>query len=159
MAGLRAVFGLALPIFFVQPPHRRCRWVLDLQPVRRSACPIRRAKPLGHDALAAERARVLVDDGTIAAERLIKGDAVMRKPQQPGQPALSVLDRLGAHVLAVHLEEIERAEDGATVATVAADQIEYRQPVVVARDRFAVDDAGLDRKRRDRGYGEREAVG
>ena len=102
---------------------------------------------------------MLVDHRAVTAEVLVHGNAVMRQPKQPGQPALSVLDRLGAHVLAVHLEEIERAEDGATVATVAADQIEYRQPVVVARDRFAVDDAGLDRKRRDRGYGEREAVG
>ena len=37
---------------------------------------------------------MLVDDGVLAAEGLIEGDAVVRQPQQPGQPALAVLDRL-----------------------------------------------------------------
>src|SRR4029077_14475137 len=145
MAGLRAVFGLALPIFFVQPPHRRCRWVLDLQPVRRSACPIRRAKPLGHDSLAAERARVLVDNHTLAPEGLIKGDAVVRQAQQPGQPALALLDRLTPDVLAVHLEQIEGTENRAAVGGMAADEIEHGQATVIADDGLTVDDARSDR--------------
>jgi hypothetical protein len=61
---------------------------------------------------------------------LIESNAVMWEPQQPGEPALAILDRLASDIFAVHLEQVEGV--GAAVAAMAADQIERRQPVVAA---------------------------
>jgi hypothetical protein len=44
-----------------------------------------------------------------------------------------------ADVLAVHLEQVECAEDGAGVGSVAANEIEHGKAVVVANDRLAID--------------------
>ena len=87
------------------------------------------------------------------------GDAVLRAPQQPSQPAFAVLDRLAPDVLAVYLEQVERAEDRAGIGSVAADEIEHGQAAVVADDGLAVDDAGFDGQLLDRGRHEREAIG
>ena len=66
----------SLPLLLGFSLYGRRRRILDLQPVRRSAGAVRRPKPVGHDALTAERARVLVDDRAfpeVPAER----DALM----------------------------------------------------------------------------------
>jgi hypothetical protein len=89
---------------------------------------------------------------------LVDRNAVVRQPQQPGQPALSVLDRLAPDVFAVYLEQVERAEDSAGIGGVAADEIEHRQTAVVADNGLAVDDAGPDGQGLDRCRREREAV-
>ena len=39
---------------------------------------------------------MLVDDRAVAAEVLVQGDAFIREPQQLGEPALTVLERLAA---------------------------------------------------------------
>jgi hypothetical protein len=124
----------------------------------RPARAIWRAEALRDDALAAERAGVLVDDRTVAAEVLVERDAFMRQTEQAGQPALALLDRLVAQILAVHLEQVERAEQGAPVAPVAAYQVEHGESVVVANDRLPVDDARFDRQCLDRFGGKRETV-
>jgi hypothetical protein len=85
-------------------------------------------------------------------------NAVVRKPQQPGEPALAVLDWLAPDVFTVHLAQIERAQDRARVCGVAADQIEHGQTAVVADDRLSVDDARADRQRLDRFSDTRKAV-
>ena len=66
----------------------------SIPPIIGTAC------ALALDARAAERACVPVDDRTLAA----KGAAAAHLADA------SVLDRLGPNVLAVHLEQIERAE-------------------------------------------------
>ena len=71
---------------------------------------------------------------------------------------LAVLDRLAAYVLAVHLEEVERAQDRAGVGGVAADEVEDGQAFVVADDGLAVNDARPDGQCLDRLRDEREAV-
>ena len=101
---------------------------------------------------------MFVDHRAVAFELLIECNAVVRQPQQLGQPALSVLDRLGPNVLAVHLEQIERTQHRAGVSAMPADEIEHRQAVVVANDCLTVDDAGFDGQLLDRGGREREAV-
>jgi hypothetical protein len=127
--------------------------------MRRAARSVERAKPLRHDALAAERAGVLVDRGAVALIVLVQRDAVMRQPQQPGEPAFADLDRLAADILAVHLEQIEGAKDGTTVAPVTADQVEDRHPAVVAYDCLGIDYARLDRECQDRRGCQRKAIG
>ena len=77
--------------------------------------------PLRHNSLAPERASVLVDHRAVALELLVERDAVVWQPQQPGEPPLAVLDRLGPNVLAVHLEQIERTQHGAGVGAMPAD--------------------------------------
>ncbi len=47
---------------------------------------------------------MLEDDRAVAAEVFIDRDAFMRQAQQPGEPSLAVLDRLGTDVLAVDLQ-------------------------------------------------------
>jgi hypothetical protein len=87
----------------------------------RSTSAVRGPEALAHDTLATKRAGVLVDDRALGAEGLIEGDTVVRKAQQPGQPALAVLDRLTPDVLAVGLKQVERAEDRGRVGAKAGD--------------------------------------
>ena len=44
----------------------------------------------------------------VAAEMLIERDAIVQKSEQSGQPALAVLDRLRADVLAIDRKKVER---------------------------------------------------
>src|SRR5258705_13135510 len=59
------------PILFRLAPHRRCRWVLELEPVGRTARTIAGAEPLGHTALAAERAGVLKHYGALRVLQML----------------------------------------------------------------------------------------
>ena len=147
------------PIFVLKPWHCWRGWVLDLDPLRGAAGTVRRAEPLRCDALAAERARVLVNDCPVAAKVLIEGDPIVRKPQQPSKPPLAILDWLSPKVLTVHLEEVERAEDRAGICVVAADQIEHRQAIVVAHDGFPVDHTRSNGQSVDRFSGEGKPIG
>ena len=82
---------------------------------------------------------MLVNDRAVAAKMLVERDPLVRKSEQSGQPALAVLDWLSPDVLAVHLEQIERAKDSAGVSAMSAYQIEHCQAIVVADDGFSVD--------------------
>ena len=62
--------------------------------------------------------------------------------QQHGQPGLAHFNRRPPPILAVELEQVEGAEHGVTVVTKGTDQLEHREPAVVADDRLAVDQAG-----------------
>ena len=64
--------------------------------MRRAAGAIAGADPLRHDVLAAERARVLVDDSAVFGESLVEHHAVVLEPHQAGEAPLAVLDRLVA---------------------------------------------------------------
>jgi hypothetical protein len=83
----------------------------------------------------------------------------MSEPQQPDEPAFTVLDRLVPNILAVHLKQVECAEDGAAVATMTADQVEHRHPAVVTDDRLGIDHTQFDRQRQYRRGCQREAIG
>jgi hypothetical protein len=67
----------AAPIFFRFALQGRRLRILDLEPVIHSAGTVRRAEALRHDALAAEIADVLVDDGAVANVMLVESDAVV----------------------------------------------------------------------------------
>jgi hypothetical protein len=77
-------------------------------------------------------------------------DAIVWEPQELGQPALAVLDRLAPKVLAVHLQQVERAEHGAGIGGVATDEVEHGQAAVAADDGLAVGDARADGECLDR---------
>ena len=101
---------------------------------------------------------MLVDDSAVSGESLVERHAVVLEPHRAGETPLAVLDRLAVYVLAVHLEEVERAQDRAGVGGVAADEVEDGQALVVADDGLAVNDARPDGQRLDRLRDEREAV-
>ena len=82
---------------------------------------------------------MLVDDSAVSGESLVERHAVVLEPHRAGEAPLAVLDRLAAYVLAVHLEEVERAQDRAGVGGVAADEVEDGQALVVADDGLAVE--------------------
>ena len=125
----------------------------------RSAGPVRRAKPFGHDALAAKRAGVLEYHRAVLAIGLIERDASVCQAQQPSQPAFTVLDGLLSNILAIHFQQIERAYDRPSVPAEAPDQVEHRKPAVVANNRFGVDNTRAHRERSNGFGGEREAIG
>ena len=102
---------------------------------------------------------MLLHDSAFAAEMLVDCNAVGREPQQPSHSPLTVLDRFAPDVFAVHFEQIEGTVNRPRVGAVAADEIERREPAVVADDGLAIDDAGSNGQRFDRFSGEREAVG
>ena len=56
---------------------------------------------------------MLEDDGAVASEVLVQGNAVLRASQQPGEPMLAMLDRYPPQILAVDLEQVEGAQNPA----------------------------------------------
>ncbi len=55
---------------------------------------------------------MFVDRRALTGESLVERDAVVRQPQQLGQPALAVLDRLAPDVLAVGRPVDDAGRDG-----------------------------------------------
>jgi len=70
----------------------------------------------------------------------------MRAAQQLRQQPFSLLDRPPAQILAVELEQVKGAMYGCRDCAVAADQIKDSEPVVIANNRFAVDQARANAK-------------
>jgi hypothetical protein len=63
------------PILFGFARHGRRRWIFHLEPAIGAAWSVRRPKALRHDALAAERAGLFVDDDAVDLEMAIERDA------------------------------------------------------------------------------------
>ena len=147
------------PILLGLATHRWRVRVLDLDPAISAAGAVGRAQPFRHDALAAERAGVLVDDRAVGLVMLIVDDAAARPVQQLRQRGLALLERRPAHVLPIELEEIERAQDYVIAVPAPPEQVEHRQAVGVADDRLAIDQAGSHRQPGDRRHDERKAIG
>jgi hypothetical protein len=62
--------------------------------------------------------------------------------QQLRQLGLAILDRLAPQIAAVEFEQVEGAEGDAAIMPVSAKKLEVGEPVAVAGDRLAVDQAG-----------------
>jgi hypothetical protein len=62
------------PILLGLPPHRRCRWVLHLEPVRRAPRAVRRVLPLRHDAFEPHLAGMGEDGRAVAFDMLVEPD-------------------------------------------------------------------------------------
>ena len=111
-----------------------------------------RAKPLGHNAFAAERAGVPEDDHAVTVKVLVEGNTVARAVEKLGQCALAALERSVSKVLSLECNQIESAQHGSVVAEPVTKIIEYRQAALIDHDGLAVDQAAFDRKAFDRGH-------
>jgi hypothetical protein len=128
--------GRALgPIFFFQPPQGGRVRVLDLEPVRRPAGAVRRPEPLGHDALAAKCAGMIVNDRAVPFEILVHDDAGLKPAEQfyQGPLAFPAPWRLGP-----------RDHSGTTTLSTDAFIHHDRQEVLISSVFVVVSPAGLE---------------
>jgi hypothetical protein len=116
----------AVPVLLRLAAYRRRGRILNLQPVLDPAGSIRRAEPLAHDPLTAERASVLEDHRALAAVVLAEGDALVGPAEELCQKALSLLDRGAPQVVAVQLDQVEGAKYRGMVVPMVAQQLERR---------------------------------
>src|SRR5262249_17343467 len=63
-----------------------------------------------------------------------------------GEQRFPLLDRLTAQIFSVEFKQIECAKHGTGERAMAADQVKDSKSVLIADDRFAVDQAGANRK-------------
>ena len=82
-----------------------------------------------------------------------------RAPEQAGKRRLAHRERITPHVLTIELDQVEGIEEHARIVPPIADAVEARDPVLAARHRLAVDDAGARAQLGERLDDEREAVG
>ena len=106
-----------------------------------------RADPLRYDTFAAQLADMLEDDDAVTGEVLVQDDAVVRASQEPGEPMFALLDRHPTQILSIDLKQVEGAQDCVGMIAVAPDQIEHSETIIVAGDRFAIDQARPSRQR------------
>jgi hypothetical protein len=134
-------FAQGTPVLFRLAPHGGRRWVLDLEPVSRSAGAIQRAKPFRHDAFATQLAGMVKDDRAFDVKVPIVGDARMGWAEQHLEHGLTLLERAIPKVLAVKFKNIEGAKCRGAAVAVIPDEVEYRQAIVVADDGLSIDHA------------------
>src|SRR5205823_6059079 len=72
---------------------------------------------------------------------LVEGDTLVGAVQKLCQGSLTLLDPDAPQVLAIMLEEVERAEDGGLVMTPVAQKVERCEAALVDHNDFAVDEA------------------
>ena len=73
--------------------------------------------------------------------------------------ALRHFQRIAPQVVAVQLDQVEGVEEYAVVSAVVTDKIERGNAVVIAGDRFAVDDAGARAQPGERINDQGKAIG
>jgi len=84
---------------------------------------------------------MLEDGHAIALEMLVEGDTVAEAAQEFGKRCLAVFEWLPPEVRAVHLDQVESAQDGRVVAQPVAEDIEDLESVLVDHDGLAIDHA------------------
>src|SRR6516165_10321860 len=132
----------APPLFLSLAAHCRCFRILEFQPVFRSAGTVARAEPLRHDAFEAHLAGVPEYALAIMGEVLVQTQPRKAPTQQARELRLARLQRLAPQILAIQFEEIEGVEEDMLARRLAPQPFEHREPVLIAGDRLAIDQAG-----------------
>ena len=78
----------------------------------------------------------------IVREVLVQTQSRTAPTQQARERRLARLQRLGPQVLAVQFEEVEGVEEDMLAGRLAPQPLEHREPIVIAGDRLAIDQAG-----------------
>ena len=99
------------------------------------------------------------DGRAVALDMLIEPDAGAGLGHDRCERGLADLKRIAPQIVAVQLDEVEGVEEYAVVSAVVTDEIERGNPVVIAGDGFAVDDAGARAEPSQRLNDQREAAG
>ena len=79
--------------------------------------------------------------------------------EQAGERSLAHRERFAPQVLAVKLDQVEGVEEDARVVVPIADAVKARDPVLSARHRLSVDEAGARAQLGERLNDQRKAVG
>jgi hypothetical protein len=88
---------------------------------------------------------MLVDDRAVAGVVLIESDALVGTAQKLCQDVFPPLNRQRTQVVAIKLDQIERAEYGSVVMAPVAQEVEDREAALIDHDGFAIDEARLHR--------------
>jgi len=82
------------------------------------------------------------DGRAVAFDMLVEPDTGTGLGQYRCERGLADLKRITPQVVAVQLDEVEGVQEYVPVMLAVADALERCEPVVIARDGFAIDDAG-----------------
>src|SRR5260221_7115540 len=134
----------------------------DLEPAVAAARPVRRIGALEDDALELHLAGLAMEGVAVAAEMVAVADSV-RRPREHGSESLLARDEARIHQrIAVEMEQIEGAIDGARRVALREIVLERRERAHAVRLQvhdFAVDDPLAQRQRGERCRDGRELVG
>ena len=133
--------------------------VLLFEPIRRAAGAIHRVLTLRHNAFESHLAGIGEDGRAVALDMLIEPNAEAGLGHDRRERGLAHLQRITPHVVAIQLDQVRSVEEGTVVMAVVADEIERGNAVVIASDRFTVDNAGARAQAGQCLDDEREAAG
>ena len=95
----------------------------------------------------------------VALHVLAESDASLGLGHDRCERGLADLKRIAPQVVAVQLDEVEGVQERAVIMAAVANEIERGNAVVIAGDRFAIDDAGARAQASQRFDDQREAMG
>jgi hypothetical protein len=93
---------------------------------------------------------VLKDDGAVAIEMFVEGNAVIRFAEKVCQRALTIFQPRATEVLTIKLDQIEGAEHGGVIVLTITQSIEDREAASVDHYGLAVEQARMDAQTSDR---------
>jgi hypothetical protein len=123
---------------------------------------------LRHDAFKAKFAGMLKHSWTVRLDVLIKpytGHGAPEKPRehllpkQTPERCLSHHERLTPQVIPVQLDQIEGIKENGFIVVPVTDALERRYPIVIASNRFPIDNAGACVQANHRFDNQREPFG
>src|ERR1700730_15140226 len=155
----RLCTGPSAPLLLRHSPHRRSIRVLALDPIWRTTGSISRVLPLRDDAFEAKLACVMEDIRAVCLQMLIQSQAQRRSREKAAECCLANDERIVAQIIAVEFDQVEGVEENAIIVVPVTDAVERRYPILAARDRLSVDDAGPGAQLGDRLDDEGKSVG
>src|ERR1700730_5053962 len=123
---------------------------LLFDPTWRATGSISRILPLRDDTFEAQPAGVMED---------IRGAHSIVSPAPLARERWRVLFCAAAQIIAVEFDQVEGVEENTIIVVPVTDAVERRYPILAARDRLSVDDAGPVAQLGDRLDDERESIG
>jgi hypothetical protein len=99
------------------------------------------------------------DIRAVCLQVLIQSQARRRSREKAAECCLAHDERMAAQIIAVEFDQVEGVEENAIIVVPVTDAVERRYPILAARDRLSVDDAGPGAQLGDRLDDERKSVG
>jgi len=99
------------------------------------------------------------DGRAVAFQMLVEAQAKASFGQHTSKRGLADLNRIAPQVVAVQLDQVEGVQERAVIMAAVANEIERGNALVIAGNRFAIDDAGAGAQTCERLDYQWEAVG